>query len=118
MKQILILCRRDDRESYDTGKSMLDGLGKLETKATYMGADYEDLLFHYDGSDLHITDTVSGRDIADFDAIFLIGWFYSGEDPATGMTASSSTGPMVSSPSGPSFRSEPIISSHVTFLPV
>ena len=75
MKNILILCRRDDREAYDTRKSMLDGMSKLQTKAMYFGMDYEDLVFLYDGKKLRVTDSVSGRDVADFDAIFLIGWF-------------------------------------------
>ncbi|QQS18808.1 hypothetical protein IPL68_01955 [Candidatus Saccharibacteria bacterium] len=75
MKHILILCRRDDREAYDTGKSMLDGMAKLDTKASYLSMDYEDLIFLYDGTQLHVTDSVSGKDVADFDAIFLIGWF-------------------------------------------
>ncbi len=75
MKNILILCRRDDREAYDTRKSMLDGMAKVQSSATYFGMDYEDLIFLYDGTELHVTDSVSGRDVADFDAIFLIGWF-------------------------------------------
>lgn len=74
MKSILILCRRDDRDDYDTQRSMLRSLQSDET-AEYSGADYEDLLFHYDGSSLSVVDTVSGRDISDFSVIFLIGWF-------------------------------------------
>lgn len=77
MKKILILCRRDDREAYDTRRSMLKGLATVGNEAEYTGADYEDLLFAYDGKKLQVTDTVSGKDIADHDAIFLIGWFKS-----------------------------------------
>lgn len=75
MKKILILCRRDDRTEYDRRISMLAALGKIKTEATYVGADYEDLLFTYDGKIIRIIDTVSGTDVADYDAIFLIGWF-------------------------------------------
>jgi glutathione synthase/RimK-type ligase-like ATP-grasp enzyme len=75
MKKILILCRRDDRTEYDRRISMLAALGKIKTEVTYEGADYEDLLFTYDGKIMRIIDTVSGADIADYDAIFLVGWF-------------------------------------------
>lgn len=75
MGKILILCRRDDRESYDKRSTMLDGFGQLETQNEYYGADYEDLVFIYDGTTLHVVDAVSGTDVADYDSIFLIGWF-------------------------------------------
>jgi len=75
-KKILILCRRDDRESYDRRESMLHGLAPY-TDAVYEGADYEDLVFDYDGHELKVYDSVSGNDVADHDAIFLIGWFKS-----------------------------------------
>ncbi|MDB5166328.1 MAG: rimK [Candidatus Saccharibacteria bacterium] len=76
MKNILILCRRDDRESYDTQATMLAQLQALEDPdAQYSGADYEDLLFDFDGQELRVTDTVSGNDLRTFDTIFLIGWF-------------------------------------------
>ncbi len=75
MKKILILCRRDDRMEYDRRVTMLRALDSIEAESEYSGADYEDLLFSYDGDTLKVTDTVSGTDIADYDAIFLIGWF-------------------------------------------
>jgi glutathione synthase/RimK-type ligase-like ATP-grasp enzyme len=77
MKKVLILCRRDDRENYDRRKTMLRGLAGVENAVEYSGADFEDLLFDFDGTDLRVTDTVSGVDIANHDAIFLIGWFKS-----------------------------------------
>ncbi|CAN5416318.1 hypothetical protein BH09PAT4_BH09PAT4_02240 [soil metagenome] len=79
MKKILILCRRDDRESYDRRQSMLEGFAKVSdpAKTEYTGADYEDLIFDFDGQTLQVTDSVSGVDIADHDAVFLIGWFKS-----------------------------------------
>lgn len=75
MSKILILCRRDDREDYDKQTTMLRGFGQIESDNEYYGADYEDLVFSYDGAELHVTDSVSGADVADYDAIFLIGWF-------------------------------------------
>lgn len=78
MKKTLILCRRDDRESYDTQATMLRGLTpQAPADTTYYGANYEDLLFNYDGTNLTVTDTVSGTDLAAYDNIFLIGWFKS-----------------------------------------
>lgn len=76
-KKILILCRRDDRLEYDRRITMLAALEKINTPAEYYGADYEDLLFRYDGENLTVTDTVSNTDVADYDALFLIGWFKS-----------------------------------------
>lgn len=75
MKKILILCRRDDRVEYDRKESMLAGMAEVQTEATYIGVDYEDLLFESDGVNLKVIDTVSGLDIADVDAAFFIGWF-------------------------------------------
>jgi len=75
MSKILILCRRDDRESYDKQSTMLAGFSQFESQNEYFGADYEDLVFVYDGTTLHVTDSVSGTDVADYDGIFLIGWF-------------------------------------------
>ncbi len=74
-KKILILCRRDDRMEYDRRVTMLRAMESIESEAEYSGADYEDLLFSYDGDTLKVTDTVSGTDVADYDAVFLIGWF-------------------------------------------
>lgn len=77
MTKILILCRRDDRIEYDRRESMLAAMKDVTSKAEYFGADFEDLLFTYDGEKLTIIDTVSGTDISDYDALFLIGWFKS-----------------------------------------
>lgn len=78
MKKTLILCRRDDREAYDTQATMLRGLApEASAETTYYGANYEDLLFNYDGTNLTVTDMVSDTDLADYDNIFLIGWFKS-----------------------------------------
>ncbi len=75
MKKILVLARRDDRPDYDRKQSMLEGLGVTNDTSSYYGADYEDLVFFYDGNELRITDAQSGMDIRDFDTIFMIGWF-------------------------------------------
>ncbi|OGL22301.1 hypothetical protein A2707_03160 [Candidatus Saccharibacteria bacterium RIFCSPHIGHO2_01_FULL_45_15] len=77
MNKILILCRRDDRTEYDQRASMLAAMKDVDSKVEYYSADFEDLLFTYDGEKLCITDTVSGTDIVDYDALFLIGWFKS-----------------------------------------
>lgn len=77
MARILILCRRDDRMEYDRRLSMLAGMAKIEAQNEYFGADYEDLVFDYDGTTLSVTDAVSGTDVAEYDAVFLIGWFKS-----------------------------------------
>jgi len=76
-KKILILCRRDDRMEYDRRQTMLAGMAAIDAPADYYGADYEDLIFDYDGQKLQVIDTKSGADVADFDVIFLIGWFKS-----------------------------------------
>ncbi len=76
MNKILILCRRDDRIEYDQRASMLAAMKNVDSNAEYYSADFEDLLFTYDGEKLTITDMVSGTDIADYDALFLIGWLY------------------------------------------
>lgn len=73
MKKILILSRRDDRPSYDRKESMLAGMAG--SKNEYSGINFEDLIFHYDGKKLSVTDAISGKDIADFDTVFFIGWF-------------------------------------------
>jgi glutathione synthase/RimK-type ligase-like ATP-grasp enzyme len=74
-KKILILCRKDDRESYDNRENMVSGLKKHAKTARYFGAYYEDLLFAYDGKKLTITDINSQTDITNYDSIFMIGWF-------------------------------------------
>lgn len=74
-KNILVIGRRDDREDYDNRTTMLRGLESVSEKVVYSGADYEDLLFSFDGKRLIVIDTVSGKDIAGYDAVFLVGWF-------------------------------------------
>ena len=44
MKKILILCRRDDGVRIRQKESMLAGMAEVQTEATYIGVDYEDLL--------------------------------------------------------------------------
>lgn len=75
MKKILVLCRREARTEYDRQENMIAGLGKARSDTAYVGANYEDLLFAFDGTQLAITDVVSGTDVAEYDGIFLFGWF-------------------------------------------
>ncbi len=56
---------------------MLRGLRATASDATYAGADFENLIFCFDGTKLSVTDSASGVDVADHDAIMLIGWFKS-----------------------------------------
>ncbi len=74
MKQILLLCRRDDRIDYDTSQTMKAGMKDFESAdVTYVACDYEDLIISYD-TKLSIT-TGDNVDLSNFDAIFQFGWF-------------------------------------------
>ncbi len=75
MKNILILSRKDDRESYDNKPSYTKALEGIDTKCSYTIDEYENLLFWYDGNELKVQLGNSGVDIASFDAVFLVGWF-------------------------------------------
>jgi len=76
MKKILVLSRKDDRESFDTQQSMARELSATGMQqAAYTGVNLEDLLFHFDGEELKVTDSHTGVDIAGFDLVFMIGWF-------------------------------------------
>lgn len=75
MPKILMLCRRDDRTDYDTAASMARGLQTVTADNTeYIAAEYEDLVFFFDGDDFHIYDG-GGVDLRAYDAIFQFGWF-------------------------------------------
>lgn len=75
-KKILILSRTDDRVEYDTQQSMVRQLQQVSGEdALYTGANFEDLLFHFDGSQLTIVDSATGSDVASYDFVFFIGWF-------------------------------------------
>lgn len=76
-KNILFVCRKDPRIDYDTADSMAAGMQKLASNCRYEACDLEDLLFSYDGTELHVTNTVTGQDIREFDGIFQLGWFKS-----------------------------------------
>ena len=74
MRKIYIIGRRDERTHYDTPQSMVAGLTKVTKSARYHAAVLEDLLFVFDGSSLKVL-TSEGNDLADADAIFMMGWF-------------------------------------------
>jgi glutathione synthase/RimK-type ligase-like ATP-grasp enzyme len=76
-KNVLLISRHESRSSYDTPESMREGLQQAagEEAITYTASSYEDLLFRFDGKELTVTDTLGGRDVRDFDGIFLFGWY-------------------------------------------
>ena len=78
MKQVLILCRREDRSDYDRKDAFSENFAHMQSKNAYTIAEFEDLLFVYDGDQLSVVDTVSGKDVADFDTVFMLGWFKTG----------------------------------------
>lgn len=75
MKKVLILCRRESRSDYDRKDAFSDAIQNIVAANDYTIADFEDLLFTYDNERLAVIDTASSRDVADFDVIFMIGWF-------------------------------------------
>ena len=77
MKKVLILTRKDDRESYDQKQTYTAGLAAIETKCEYVVEEFENLLFWFDGNDLRVLLPDGVTDIASFDAVFLIAWFKS-----------------------------------------
>ena len=74
-RNVLVLTRCESRKEYDNIDNLLPGLKSFETRNSYEGAIYENLLFVFDGKNLSVKDTLSGRDISDYDALFLTGWF-------------------------------------------
>ena len=75
MKNILILGRRDDRPDYDTAGSMARSLNEVTADTIYTPCFLEELVFYFDGVTLKVFDTRNGREISEYDGIFLIGWF-------------------------------------------
>ena len=73
--RILILCREDDREDYDQTETYKKALGLNERANSYDYGEYESLFFHYDGKNLTVRQ--GDNDIAEYDAIFMVGWFKS-----------------------------------------
>lgn len=74
-KQILILSRTDDRPDFDTAQSMVEQLNPSKHEVVYEGCFLEDLAFLYDGQKLAVINTNNGRDIKDYDGVFMLGWF-------------------------------------------
>lgn len=77
MKRILILSRKDDRDTYDQKQTYTAALESIETKCEYTVDDFEDIIFHYDGKELKVLLGDGVTDIASFDGVFLIAWFKS-----------------------------------------
>lgn len=73
---VLFLCRRDDRTDYDTALSMTRGMQAYATGGmTYGAADFEELVFSFDGSYLQLLINSEQKKLTDFSAIVLMGWF-------------------------------------------
>jgi glutathione synthase/RimK-type ligase-like ATP-grasp enzyme len=73
MKKILIISRRDNRPDYDQKDTYAKAMAQLTTKCEYAFGELEELVFIYDGRELHVY--LDGQDIRTFDGLFLIGWF-------------------------------------------
>lgn len=73
MKQVLILCRHDERADYDQIDTYKAAMSVIDSKNQYTYGELEDVLFEYDGESFKVT--LNGRDIQDYDGLFLIGWF-------------------------------------------
>lgn len=78
MKKILILCRKDDRPTYDHKQAYTAALATIQTKCDYAIGEFEDLLFLYDGENLQVLLADGVTDIASFDMVFLTSWFKPG----------------------------------------
>jgi glutathione synthase/RimK-type ligase-like ATP-grasp enzyme len=75
MSKILILCRHDERPTYDQVDTYAAGMNLITTQNTYSYGELEKLVFSYDGTTLHVY--LNGTDIQEYDQLFLIGWFKS-----------------------------------------
>lgn len=74
--RVLVIGRRDDRVDYDTAESLATLLSREgDGHVAYEPCFLEEILFTYDGKELHAFNTRNGDDLAEYDAIFLIGWF-------------------------------------------
>lgn len=70
---ILILSRHDERPDFDQIYTYKSALEASEVSNTYSYGELESLVFAYDGKRLSVTS--QGTDIAEYDGIFMIGWF-------------------------------------------
>lgn len=74
-QHIAVMSRKEQRANYDNASTLTSAL-QAQSTATYTPVFFEDLLFAFDGVTLRIT-TPEGHNIADFDRLFLTGWFKS-----------------------------------------
>lgn len=70
-KRILILCRREERTTYDQKDTIQSALGGIDSPNEYVVDEYEALTFTYDGASLRVLLADGTTDIADFDTVFL-----------------------------------------------
>lgn len=75
MKSILILCRNEERDTFDSTTTYRANMAQISAKCAYTYATYENLIFYYDGQELHILLEDMQTDVSSFDVIFLVGWF-------------------------------------------
>lgn len=73
MKKILILCRHEERGDYDQINTFREAIENVEVKNHYEYGEYEQIVFNYDGHELHVS--LDDKDLRDYDAVFMIGWF-------------------------------------------
>jgi glutathione synthase/RimK-type ligase-like ATP-grasp enzyme len=74
-RKILVLSRRDHRPDYDTAISLVKTLNPSKHGIVYENCFLEDLAFVFDGQELSVTDHQTGRNLREYDGVFLIGWF-------------------------------------------
>lgn len=74
-KKILLLCRRDQREEYDTSDTLLTNLDSQPHSVLYESCFLEELAFIFDGQNLSVINTRINEDIKDYDGVFMLGWF-------------------------------------------
>jgi glutathione synthase/RimK-type ligase-like ATP-grasp enzyme len=74
-KKILVIGRREDRSAYDTAQGLVARMQPLAESIQYDSCYFEEVGIVYDGTDLKFTNTATQEDFADYDGIFMLGWF-------------------------------------------
>ena len=74
-KKVLIISRKDERETHDTQESLVREFKNTHSSyIEYSGCNFEDILFDYDGNELRVYDTNNNADLREYDLIFMVGW--------------------------------------------
>lgn len=74
-KTVLFLSRRDDRPDFDTAESMAKSLQSHARNLDYESCFLEEVGIVFDGKKLNMINTRNDKDLAEYDGIFLLGWF-------------------------------------------